>query len=80
MLLRWIRAWAWLDGRSPRLAARILPRTVRTLVRAVRGADIVVAAPGGYLLTVTAADIGCIHAAALLIAAKALGVPRRSPR
>ena len=45
------------------------------MVREVRAADIVVAAPGGYLLTITAADIGWIHAAAPLIAAGALGVP-----
>jgi len=75
VLVRWIRAWAWVDGHSSRLAARMLPGALRTLVREVRAADCVVAAPGGYLLTVTAADVGWIHAAAPLIAAGALGVP-----
>lgn len=74
-LVAWLRIWSTVDRRAPRVAARLLPGSLRRLAQLVRASDVVVAAPGGYILTAEPKDVGWTYACAPLMAARVLGVP-----
>jgi polysaccharide pyruvyl transferase WcaK-like protein len=74
-LVAWLGIWSRIDRRAPRVAARLLPGPLRRLALLVRESDVVVAAPGGYILTTEPRDVGWTFACAPLMAARVLGVP-----